>query len=319
MELDYRAVQKEDLHVHLNGAVPSSTFKRLVEQNKIAIPDAFNIDEHLNILQPVDVYEHYFLPWNLFRLLPVTKDCLKNMVHDCLEAMVKDNVQYAELRHSVLNIAALNSISLSEAISWLGESIEDACRTLPINAKLIISLDRNGLTLDRGKQLLEALSHSEYKQTVVGLDLTGNENISIPKEISSVFRKGKDDYGLGITIHAGERGHIDHIYWAMNDCLADRIGHGLAAAKSPELLMKLAEKGICMEVCLSANLRTSTDWQTIICRAYGSSCSAFKQYARWIDPDFLGLSSGGALLRTIRQHVRYRSCSGNNYRVYRWS
>jgi adenosine deaminase/aminodeoxyfutalosine deaminase len=37
---------------------------------------------------------------------------------------------------------------------------------------------------------------------------------------------------------------------------AERIGHGLAAARDPELLEIMAEKQIPVEICITSNLRT---------------------------------------------------------------
>ena len=93
---------------------------------------------------------------------------------------------------------------------------------------------------------------------MVGVDLSGNEDLPIIPEVRDFFIRAKHEFGLGITIHAGETGKIENIVWAIDDCEADRISHGLAAAKSEKVMNQLRDKDICLEVCLVSNFLTSS-------------------------------------------------------------
>src|SRR5439155_4355229 len=64
------------------------------------------------------------------------------------------------------------------------------------------------------------------------------------------------DYGLNVTIHAGETGRHENVRWAIETCNATRIGHGLAAAQDRELLELIQERNVCVEVCLTSNYLT---------------------------------------------------------------
>lgn len=77
-----------------------------------------------------------------------------------------------------------------------------------------------------------------------------------PTELPSLFREAKDRFGLGITIHAGETGRAENVRSAVELFGADRIGHGTAAGKDPELLELLSSLGICVEVCPISNRLT---------------------------------------------------------------
>ena len=57
-------------------------------------------------------------------------------------------------------------------------------------------------------------------------------------------------------VHAGEVGGPDQIRDAINFLGAERIGHGIAAIRDPELMSLLAERHIPLEICPSSNVRT---------------------------------------------------------------
>jgi len=252
--LALETLPKADLHVHLNGCIETVKIQELFQRHQIKYPEGLNLKTDLKIKEPVSSFREYFKPWHFFKRLPVGRNCLKEMVQSALETLKKDNVVYAEIRNSPFNISDINDISLEEALEWVVEAIIEASEKLKIKAKLIPSLTRRYANLDSGRKLLSAIKTVRHLKGIVGLDLTGYGGFPIDTKLSTVFNKAKDDLGLGITIHAGETGSLEDIIWAIDECNSDRIGHGLAASRSPKMLEKLARKNVCIEVCLTSNL-----------------------------------------------------------------
>jgi adenosine deaminase len=65
--------------------------------------------------------------------------------------------------------------------------------------------------------------------------------------------------GLGVTIHVGEEGeeHGDaEIGEVVEHLRPDRIGHGILAARNPELMAAIREQEIVLEICPTSNLLT---------------------------------------------------------------
>jgi aminodeoxyfutalosine deaminase len=62
--------------------------------------------------------------------------------------------------------------------------------------------------------------------------------------------------GLRSVPHAGEAAGAAHVWQAVTDLRADRIGHGIRAIDDPRLVDVLVERGIALEVCPTSNLRT---------------------------------------------------------------
>ncbi|MDX9787277.1 MAG: hypothetical protein RBT11_10895 [Desulfobacterales bacterium] len=247
---------KADLHVHLNGAITTSTAIQLLGPVAAQLPEWFNLDNDLQINAPVNGLQEYFKPWYALKKLPYSKECLYSMVESALISLADDNVHYVELRNSPFNISEINQIPLEKSLEWLIEAIETASVKVGIDAKLILSLSRYGLSEEKIKKLSKAIQYVNFSSTLVGVDLSGNEDSPVIPDVEKFFKKAKEEFGLGITVHAGETGKIQNIWWAINECGADRIAHGLAAAESMTLMNEIVERKICLEICLCSNYLT---------------------------------------------------------------
>ena len=62
--------------------------------------------------------------------------------------------------------------------------------------------------------------------------------------------------GLHSVPHAGESTGPESIRDALDHLGAERIGHGIAAARDPALMRRLVEQGVPLEVCPTSNVRT---------------------------------------------------------------
>ena len=64
--------------------------------------------------------------------------------------------------------------------------------------------------------------------------------------------------GLGVTIHVGEEGPtgIEEIGEVVESLRPERIGHGILAARDPELMRLLRDASVTLEICPTSNLLT---------------------------------------------------------------
>ncbi len=107
-----KKIPKGDLHLHLNGAIPISLLKKMLLESSISLPDDFNIDNDLNILERRTSLEEYLKPWQVLNKIPRSQSDLNLQVLYAAKSLVKENVKFAELRNTVFYIAELNQISL---------------------------------------------------------------------------------------------------------------------------------------------------------------------------------------------------------------
>jgi aminodeoxyfutalosine deaminase len=95
----------------------------------------------------------------------------------------------------------------------------------------------------------------ERPDGLIGFGLGGPE-IGVPRgQFKPYFDKARAA-GLHSVPHAGETTGPETVWDALRELGAERIGHGIAAARDQRLMAHLAEHGIPLEVCPTSNVRT---------------------------------------------------------------
>lgn len=251
-----KALKRGELHVHMNGAIPASTIREILDDEGTSLPEGFDVQGDLVRLMPCRSLADYLRPWQILRLFPKKRANLDRMTHSVFANLAENQVDFVELRSSLLYLATLQGCSPAQALERLVESTGDAAGYHGIRRGLILTVTRGDYSTVGLATLLQAFEDLGRPKEVVGLDLAGDEEMSFPAELPSMFREAKDRFGLGITIHAGETGRPENVRFAVELFDADRIGHGTAAGKDPVLLDMLAEQRICVEVCPISNRLT---------------------------------------------------------------
>ena len=88
---------------------------------------------------------------------------------------------------------------------------------------------------------------------LVGFGLTGDEHRHEVSEFAEAFRIARAE-GLSTTAHAGEHRPAETVIEAIETLQLDRVGHGIRAVESPDVIRQLAEARMPLEICLSSNL-----------------------------------------------------------------
>ncbi|HYE77717.1 MAG TPA: adenosine deaminase [bacterium] len=256
--MDLRALPKAELHCHLNGAVPAATLADLLLRYHLAPPDLRDhgrLTDKLTFQTPKANLGEYLAIWSLLRLLPVGRPCFHAMVDAAIRAQAEAGVTYVEMRHSIIRLAELNGLSYTRALGWVCEELQEAGRRWGVTTRLIVPFLRDRFDAWNYEGLLSAIQDLK-DPTVVGLDSAGDEVHPAPTRAAEFFRRGQEFLGLNLTVHAGETGEVSHIRWALDECGADRIGHGIAAAQDPDLMAELKDRDVPIEVCLTSNWLT---------------------------------------------------------------
>jgi adenosine deaminase/aminodeoxyfutalosine deaminase len=257
-----QSLPKAELHLHLEGSVDPATLAELSRRYNTPLPtenNRYDVAGSGDVLTDEDVRRLYsYNDFNGFLLAfkSVTErlrapEDYELVTYRLMQKLRQQNVVHAEVYVSV------------GVIRWRGQPVE------PIFEGLERGRERG--QRDFGVSLLwifDAVRHFGPEaagevfdlaarlrdRNVVGIGIGGDEARGPAEWFRDLYKKAADN-GLRLTAHAGETTGSESIWGAMN-IGAERIGHGLAAARDPELLEIMAEKQIPVEICITSNLRT---------------------------------------------------------------
>ena len=177
-----------------------------------------------------------------------TKENLTIIAKDLVDRLERNNVIYAEIRFAPI-LHTKNGLTYEEVIEAV---IKGLRKNKNVKTNLI-------LCLLRGKEKKENLKTIEVASKYLGkgvcaLDLAGDEKRYKLTEYLDLFKIIKDK-NIPFTIPAGEVDYED-IPVAIN-LGAKRLGHGVKAIDSPELIKLIKEKNILLEICPTSNIQTN--------------------------------------------------------------
>lgn len=252
-EINFKALPKGELHIHLFGAITTSVALDLIKMGNEDSSSYTPTVEDLRVPAGCCNLAQYLTPWKFLRLIPQGKEALQIIVDDVFRQLHTENVKFVELRNTIVNIAKLNFVSTKVAMLWIIECITCSSTKYGIIAGLILTIQRGPSAYSDFTQLAESYKALKCPKIIVGFDIAGDESIPTDNRIAHELTILKEKYDLGITIHAGETGNIKNVIEAVNIFKADRIGHGTAALQNDDILTLLHEKNICLEICPISN------------------------------------------------------------------
>ncbi|HEY2232060.1 MAG TPA: adenosine deaminase [Candidatus Angelobacter sp.] len=257
-----QSLPKAELHLHLEGSVDPATLAELSRRYNTPLPtenNRYDVAGSGDVLTEEDVRRLYsYKDFNGFLMAfkSVTErlrspEDYELVTYRLMQKLRQQNVVHAEVYVSV------------GVIRWRGQPVE------PIFEGMERGRERG--QRDFGVSLLwifDAVRHfgpqaaSEVfdlaarlrERNVVGIGIGGDEARGPAEGFRDLYKKAADN-GLRLTAHAGETTGPESVWGALN-IGAERIGHGLSAAKDLELLEVMAQKQVPVEICITSNLRT---------------------------------------------------------------
>jgi adenosine deaminase len=171
-------------------------------------------------------------------------DDLRRLVTEIAEDAAADGAVWVEV-HFDTNIG-----EDTEATLFLELSAEVTSQT-GVGVGLVMAADK---TLDPAVAVGQVACAAPFaQQGVVAFGLVNDETDHPPEPFREAFAIARDA-GLISAPHAGELVGPSSVRGALDALGAKRIGHGVRAVEDRELLRRLADEGVCLDVCPSSNL-----------------------------------------------------------------
>jgi adenosine deaminase len=248
-----RALPKAELHVHLEGTITPLAYRRIAQRNGVPVAEDIS-----------SLYRCHDFPSFLSAFLTVVKvlqqpEDFAELTTAYLAQCAADGVRHVELMLSPATLRHFHaSVDLVAIVAAIHAAREDALASHGLSSVVIFDMVRNLGSAAAFRDIELALECRDYG--VVGVGLGGDEANFPARDFGDAFAAARKA-GLRRTVHAGEAAGADSIQEAVTLCHAERIGHGVAAAHSPETMRLLRERDVAVDACLTSNDVTGV-WNT---------------------------------------------------------
>lgn len=178
---------------------------------------------------------------------------MQRLVYEVVQDAADDGAVWVEigmwLTHA--QAARLQLSNPEEVLDLILDASRRAARELGIGVGLILNANR---TRPPSEALeLAHLAARHAGDGVVGFGLADDETRSAPEPFAEAFVIAREA-GLISAPHAGEHGGPASVRGAIDALGAQRIAHGVRAVEDADLLRRLADEAITLDVCPTSNV-----------------------------------------------------------------
>jgi aminodeoxyfutalosine deaminase len=242
---------KAELHVHHVGSASPRAVAELAARHEGSTPvpaDPDKLAEYFTFTDFRHFIEVYLTVVDLIR----TPEDVWTLTYEVARDLAAQNVRYAEL-----TVTPYSTVTRGVAAEAFCEAIEDARRRAEQDFGTVLRwcFDIPGEAGLAAAELTLDVSLHDRPDALVSFGLGGPE-VGVPREQFAPYFAKARAAGLHSVPHAGESTGPQTIWDAVQHLGAERIGHGITAARDPQLMAHLAENGITLEVCPTSNVRT---------------------------------------------------------------
>lgn len=259
--MDYRKLPKVELHRHLDASLRPATIFELAKKHNIDIKAASpaEVDQKLTIRKPMkdlDTVLNAF--WTTQKVL-VSYEGIKRVAFENVEDCYREGTKLVELRFAPVYIAKGKKLGFDEIIEGVIDGITEGMNKYDIQVGLIHIMPRS-LDLKQNIQSTEDIlryrkSSHKNADRLFGIDLADLETPESFTDYAPSIAKAKKE-GVGVTIHSGEDSTTELVKKSIEVFGAERIGHGIQIAKSPEVMKLVKDMNVALEVCPTSNWLT---------------------------------------------------------------
>ncbi|HEV7523507.1 MAG TPA: adenosine deaminase, partial [Acidimicrobiia bacterium] len=240
---DLRGLPKAHLHIHLEGAMRPDTLRELADAAGIEVP-------------PIRGFGSFAAFSGMYMAacdVLTSPDALARLTREVIEDSARDGAVWVEPAVYVPHHNQRLGPS-EEVLEIILGAAADAARANDIGVGVIVAADRTVDPADSVKQAKLAAAYAG--RGVTGFGLANDETGFPPEPFAEAFALA-GDAGLLRVPHAGELAGPESVTGALDALGADRVQHGVRAIEDPELVRRLADSPVCLDVCPSSNVLLS--------------------------------------------------------------
>ncbi len=248
---DLRVLPKTHLHLHFSGSMRHLTLVELADTHGVRLPDALRTDWP-PVLSAADErgWFRFQRLYDIARSVLRTEDDVRRLVREAAEDDSADGSRWLEIQvdpsgyaNRFHGITAFTDLVLDAA--------RDAAASTGIAVQVVIAANRTRHPLDA--RTLARLAAQYVGRGVVGFGLSNDERRGTTSEFAPAFRIARNA-GLLAAPHGGELCGPATVRTCLDELGAGRIGHGVRSVEDPDLLKRIVDAQVALEVCPASNV-----------------------------------------------------------------
>ncbi len=248
---DVRLLPKAHLHLHFTGAMRHATLLELAERHHVHLPEALMSDD------PPELRATDERGWFRFqRLYDTARSVLRDpddifrLVREVAEDEVADGSHWLEIQVDPSGYAARFD-GLTATFELMLDAVRAASAATGLQMGVIVGANRTRHPLDARTLARLAVRHSA--DGVLGFGLANDERRGRADDFADAFRITREA-GLSGVPHGGELLGADSVRRCLDALVASRIGHGVRSVEDPDLVKRIVDEDVALEVCPASNV-----------------------------------------------------------------
>lgn len=253
---NWNALPKLELHLHLEGAAPPDFIRQMAAEKGITLDGVFDDQGNYAWSNFAEFLQTYHKACSVL----TGPEEFRRLTEAVLEKSASDGVIYTELFISPDICGEGDAEAWKDYLAAILQGAANARAAHGIESRFISTAIRN---LGPEKAMNAAQITAETKSAMLtGFGMGGEERDFTAADFAPAFALAAEA-GLGITSHAGEVCGPQSVRDTLDHLQVDRIGHGVRAIEDAELVQRIAEEGVVLEVNPGSNISLSVfdSWQ----------------------------------------------------------
>lgn len=235
-----------ELHCHIEGTIAPDMARRLAARHKVDISGIFRPDGNYKWT----TFPEFLKVYDVVSSVVCSVEDYYDITVDYLTRAAGEGLIYSEMFISSEHPEDVG-LSYDDFTAGVTSALDDVEASTGLTGRFILTAIRH-----RGPERAErsaafAAKHPHNK--IVGFGLAGDESMFEPKDFARAYDMASDA-GLHKTVHAGEVEGAASVRAALDALKPERIGHGIRLLEDPDLVPRVRDEGITLEVSPGSNI-----------------------------------------------------------------
>ena len=246
----FLSLPKIELHVHLEGAIPTTTLLELAGRHGVPLPG--RTEEELAAWLQFRDFPHFAEVYQTISRCIQTAEDVETLTYEFLREQARQSIWHTEFTYTAWTHFHNWQLPYAEQFAALHQARQRAERDFGVSSLVIVDIPRGYASPAEALAMTEALLPAR-SCGVAALGLGGYEVGNPVAPYGASFALAREA-GLPCILHAGETEGPASIWEALEVGHSLRIGHGVRCLEDPALVAHLRTHRIPLEVCPSSNV-----------------------------------------------------------------